>query len=110
LKNIFNTPKIVFFMGRPKRISEPVKLNLLIDRESKIGAIALAAKRKMSVGRLFEALLLKERAEIRKNDCVESDNNTIECNTEVVEELPCLGNIIPIDPLSAEPQSESSKS
>ena len=96
-----------FFMGRPKRILEPVKLNLLIDRESKIGAIALAAKRKMSVGRLFEVLLFKEQAEISNDDCVACENNIIECNPQAIEELPFLGNIIPSESLAAEPESET---
>ena len=97
-------------MGRPKRISEPVKLNLLIDRESKIGAIALASKRKMSVGRLFEALLLKEQAEIAKDDCSVYENNCIDCNADPVVERPCLGNIIPSESLTAKSCSETSKS
>ena len=99
-----------YCMGRPKRISEPVKLNLLIDREAKIGAIALAAKRKMSVGRLLEALLSKEQAELEKQECLPCENNVVDCNSESVEELPCLGNIVPSEPLSEEPRSETSES
>jgi len=97
-------------MGRPKRISEPVKLNLLIDRESKIGAIALASKRKMSVGRLFEALLLKEQAEIAKYDCLTHENNCMDCNAEIVEEQPCLSKIIPSESFTEKSRSETSES
>jgi hypothetical protein len=110
LEKLISCAYMFFFMGRPKRISEPVKLNLLIDRESKMSAIALATKRKMSVGRLFEALLFKEQSEISNDDCLACENNMIESNPEAVEELPCLGNIIPSESLAAVAQSETSKS
>ena len=44
-------------MPRPRRLNEPVKLNLLIDRASKDKARQLAEERGISVSRLFEALL-----------------------------------------------------
>lgn len=92
-----------FLMGRPRRIPQPVKLNLLIDRESKMGAISLAAKRKMSVGRLFEALLSKEQAELAKIECLPCEKNIIDCNTGVVEAPPCLDNIVtPESPLEGQ--------
>lgn len=47
-------------MARPRRLKEPVKLNLMIDKESKIKAMEIAAKRRMSVGRLFESWLMQE--------------------------------------------------
>lgn len=47
-------------MARPRKLQTPVKLNLLIDQESKDSAFMIAAERKISVSRLFEALLYKE--------------------------------------------------
>lgn len=47
-------------MPRPKRIKEPAKINLLIEKDIKLKAIELAAKRRVSVGRLFENCLLQE--------------------------------------------------
>jgi hypothetical protein len=47
-------------MARPRKLQTPVKLNLLIDQNSKDSAILIAAERKISVSRLFEALLYKE--------------------------------------------------
>lgn len=47
-------------MPRPKRLNEPVKLNLLIDRSSKDNARKLAAQRGISIGRLFESLVAEQ--------------------------------------------------
>ena len=47
-------------MSRPKRIKEPVKINLLIEKDIKLKAIELAAKRRLSVGRLFENWVLQD--------------------------------------------------
>ncbi len=49
-------------MGRPRKLAEPVKINLILEKETKSSAIAIALARKMSVSRLFEALLFKELA------------------------------------------------
>ncbi len=47
-------------MPRPKRIKEPAKINLLIEKDIKLKAIELAAKRRISVGQLFENWLIKD--------------------------------------------------
>ena len=47
-------------MPRPKRIKEPAKINLLIEKEIKLKAIELAARRRTSVGRLFENWVLQD--------------------------------------------------
>ena len=47
-------------MPRPKRIKEPAKINLLIEKDIKLKAIELASKRRTSVGRLFETWLLQD--------------------------------------------------
>ena len=47
-------------MPRPKRIKEPAKINLLIEKDIKLKAIELAAKRRVSVGRLFENWLIQD--------------------------------------------------
>lgn len=47
-------------MARPKRLKEPVKINLMIDKDIKIKALELAAKRGISVGRLFENWVLQD--------------------------------------------------
>jgi len=49
-------------MGRPRKLTEPVKINLILEKETKASAIAVALERKISVSRLFEALLFKELA------------------------------------------------
>ena len=50
-------------MGRPRKFAQPVKINLILEKETKASAIAVAMERKISVSRLFEALLFKELAE-----------------------------------------------
>ena len=50
-------------MGRPRKLSQPVKINLILDKETKDSAILIALERKISVSRLFESLLFKELAE-----------------------------------------------
>jgi hypothetical protein len=47
-------------MPRPKRIQEPVKLNLLIEKSHKNLARQLAAERRTSVSRLFVSWLLRD--------------------------------------------------
>jgi hypothetical protein len=47
-------------MPRPKRIKEPAKINLLIEKEIKLKAIELATRRRTSVGRLFENWVLQD--------------------------------------------------
>jgi hypothetical protein len=47
-------------MPRPKRIKEPAKINLLIERDIKLKAVELAAQRRISVGRLFENWLIQD--------------------------------------------------
>ena len=47
-------------MARPRRIQEPVKLNLLIEKNHKDLAMELAAHRRMSVSRLFVSWLLRD--------------------------------------------------
>jgi hypothetical protein len=44
-------------MPRPKRLNDPVKLNLLIDRVSKDNARKIAVERGISISRLFEAMV-----------------------------------------------------
>mgnify|MGYP003341239824 CR=1 FL=1 len=48
-------------MARPKRLKEPVKINLMIDKDIKNKAIELATKRGISVGRLFENWVLQDQ-------------------------------------------------
>ncbi len=50
-------------MGRPRKFAEPVKINLILEKKTKDSAVAVALERKISVSRLFEALLFKELAE-----------------------------------------------
>ena len=50
-------------MGRPRKLSQPVKINLILEKETKDSAILIALERKISVSRLFESLLFKELAE-----------------------------------------------
>jgi len=47
-------------MARPKRLKEPVKINLMIDRSIKNQAAAIARQQGISVGRLFENWVLRE--------------------------------------------------
>ena len=47
-------------MARPRRIQEPVKLNLLIEKSHKNLALQLAAERQTSVSRLFVSWLLRD--------------------------------------------------
>ena len=54
-------------MPRPKRIKQPAKINLLIEKDFKVKAIELANKRRTSVGRLFEAWLLKDLNGLQDN-------------------------------------------
>lgn len=51
-------------MPRPKRLNDPVKLNLLIDRASKDNARKIAAERGISISRLFESMLAEQNAEV----------------------------------------------
>jgi antitoxin component of RelBE/YafQ-DinJ toxin-antitoxin module len=47
-------------MPRPRRLNDPVKLNLLIDRTSKDIARKIASDRGISISRLFETLVAEE--------------------------------------------------
>lgn len=47
-------------MPRPRRLNDPVKLNLLIDRTSKDIARKIASDRGISISRLFEAMVAEE--------------------------------------------------
>jgi hypothetical protein len=47
-------------MPRPRRIQEPAKINLLIEKDIKLKAIELATKRRTSVGRLFEKWVMED--------------------------------------------------
>ena len=62
-------------MGRPRKFAEPVKINLILEKETKASAIAVAVERKISVSRLFEALLFKELAENLTNQTTLEPNN-----------------------------------
>jgi hypothetical protein len=48
-------------MARPKRMKSPARLDVVIERKSKRDAFALAMKREVSVGRLFEQLVEAEK-------------------------------------------------
>ena len=48
-------------MARPKRMKSPARLDVVIERKSKRDAFALAMKREVSVGRLFEQLIEAEK-------------------------------------------------
>lgn len=62
-------------MGRPRKFAEPVKINLILEKETKASAIAVALERKISVSRLFEALLFKELAESLTTQATLAPNN-----------------------------------
>ena len=47
-------------MARPRRLKDPVKLNLLIEKNYKDLAMQMAAERQMSVSRLFVWWLLQD--------------------------------------------------
>jgi hypothetical protein len=47
-------------MPRPRRIKHPAKINLLIEKDIKLKAIELAAKRQTSVSRLFENWVMQD--------------------------------------------------
>ena len=51
-------------MARPNKLTDPKRLNLLLNGKSKRKAIKLAFDRKISVGRLLEELV---EAELSKN-------------------------------------------
>jgi hypothetical protein len=44
-------------MARPKTLSTPTRLNLLVEAETKKKASKLAFKRRISIGRLFEQMI-----------------------------------------------------
>jgi len=47
-------------MARPRRIQQPVKLNLLLEKNHKDLAVRLAAERGTSVSRLFVSWLIND--------------------------------------------------
>lgn len=61
-------------MGRPRKLSHPVKINLILEKETKESAILIALERKLSVSRLFESLLFKELAEKLTEKSISSTN------------------------------------
>lgn len=61
-------------MPRPKRLNDPVKLNLLIDRTSKDIARKLAVERGMSISRLFESLVANKTAASEESEVLEQNS------------------------------------
>jgi hypothetical protein len=53
-------------MARPRKIKSPTRLNLLIGKEYKRSAFQLADHRGLSVGELFEQLVVEELARVVK--------------------------------------------
>jgi hypothetical protein len=51
-------------MGRPKTRKAPARLDLIIERKTKRDSFALAMKRGVSVGKLFELLVAAEKERI----------------------------------------------
>ena len=47
-------------MARPRRLKQPVKINLMIDKHIKNHATKMARKQGISVGRLFENWVLQD--------------------------------------------------
>jgi len=47
-------------IGRPKRFSDPARIHLLVEKEIKQRATALAFANGITLGQLFETLLEKE--------------------------------------------------
>jgi hypothetical protein len=47
-------------MPRPRRIQEPVKLNLLLEKSHKALAVELASERRTSVSQLFVYWLMQD--------------------------------------------------
>jgi hypothetical protein len=47
-------------MARPRRLQEPVKLNLLLEKNHKAQAQQLAAERRVSISQLFVTWLLQD--------------------------------------------------
>lgn len=64
-------------MGRPRKLSHPVKINLILEKETKESAILIALERKLSVSRLFESLLFKELAEKLTEKSISSTNKKL---------------------------------
>ena len=85
-------------MGRPRKLNQPVKINLSLEKETKASAISVALERKISVSRLFEALLFKELAEnVTENSSSDENEKTPKAS------LICGGNALgvcePNDPI-----------
>ena len=91
-------------MGRPRKLAEPVKINLILEKETKASAIAVALERKISVSRLFEALLFKELAANVTSKPTSSENKK---NPEIC--LTCGGDTSGVieltDPVTPEQQA-----
>jgi len=87
-------------MGRPRKLSQPVKINLILEKETKESAILVALERKMSVSRLFESLLFKELAETLTEKSTSCNNNkTPEASLTYGENAPGVnGHTHPVDP------------
>jgi hypothetical protein len=61
-------------MPRPKRLNDPVKLNLLIDRSSKDTARKLALERGISISRLFESLVASTTVSANESEGLEQQS------------------------------------
>ena len=48
-------------MSRPKRMKDPARLDLVIERKIKRDAFSLATKNRISISRLFELLVDAEK-------------------------------------------------
>jgi hypothetical protein len=60
-------------MARPRRLQEPVKLNLLLEKNHKAQAQQLAAERRMSISQLFVTWLLRDLDGTRPGDTRRED-------------------------------------
>jgi len=87
-------------MGRPRKLSQPVKINLILEKETKDSAILVALERKISVSRLFESLLFKELAEkLTKKSTPSINKKTPEASLACGENAPGVnGHTHPVDP------------
>jgi hypothetical protein len=87
-------------MGRPRKLSQPVKINLILEKETKDSAKLIALERKISVSRLFESLLFKEIAErLTKKSFSTNDKKTPEVSLACGDNASGVnGHAHPVDP------------
>lgn len=78
-------------MARPRRILDPAKLNLFLEKNHKTEALRLAAERRVSVSRLFVGWLLNDLENEQKRSAVPVD---LEHNVEVLD-IGCEGPFCP---------------